>query len=163
DLFHNLRLPDGLPVRPPAMVFRMAAVLEIPEQLREVCMQPSRLKKSANIAEAAPGRPLQRRQAWIDMLASGVLLCQVGAAPETPVRGKLGETPLDGGSVEESVVTVQAMSRRAQSIAADGPETVALLINTGAGMLCRPQHVRTTELSVGDETPWANGERLKFA
>jgi DNA-binding CsgD family transcriptional regulator len=145
------------------MVFRMAAVLEIPEQLREVCMQPSRLKKSANVAEAPPGRPLQRRQAWIDMLASGVLLCQVGAAPETSVRGKLGETRLDGGSVEESVATIQAISLGAQSIAADGPETVALLINTGAGMLCLPQHVRTTELSVGDETPWANAERLKFA
>jgi len=70
------------------MVFRMAAVLEMPEQLREIWMQRSRLKKSASDVAASPGTQRQRQQAWIDMLASGVLLCQVGAAPETPLRGK---------------------------------------------------------------------------
>jgi len=97
------------------MVFRMAAVLEMPEQLREIWMQRSRLKKSASDVAASPGTQRQRQQAWIDMLASGVLLCQVGAAPETPLRGKLSEISLDGGSIEESIVTMQA--RSAQIIA----------------------------------------------
>src|SRR5262245_651303 len=127
------------------MVFRVAAVLEIPEQLREACMQPSRLKKSAKDAAASPGTQRQRRQAWIDMLASGVLLCQIGAAPETPLRGKLGETSLEGGSVEESVVTMQVMSRSARGIAADGPDTVA------------------ADLAVGDATPCDNAESWKLA
>src|SRR6476659_4082833 len=141
----------------------MAAVLEIPEQLREVCMQPIRLKKSANDTAASPGTQRQRRQAWIDMLASGVLLCQVGATPETPLRGKLGETSLDGGSVEESVVTMQAMSRSAQSIAADGRDTLALLVNMGAGKLCLAQRGRTAELAVGDAALRDNAKPWKLA
>jgi len=140
----------------------MAAVLQMPEQLREVCMQPSRLKKSANDA-ASPGTQRQRRQAWIDMLASGVLLCQVGATPETPLRGKLGETSLDGGSVEESVVNMQAMSRSAPSIAADGRDTLALLVNMGAGKLCLAQRGRTAELAVGDAALRDNGKPWKLA
>jgi DNA-binding CsgD family transcriptional regulator/PAS domain-containing protein len=141
----------------------MAVVLEIPEQLREVCMQPIRLKKSANDTAASPGTQRQRRQAWIDMLASGVLLCQVGATPETPLRGKLGETSLDGGSVEESVVTMQAMSRSAQSIAADGRDTLALLVNMGAGKLCLAQRGRTAELAVGDAALRDNAKPWKLA
>jgi DNA-binding CsgD family transcriptional regulator len=125
-------------------------------------MQPSRLKKSANDA-ASPGTQRQRRQAWIDMLASGVLLCQVGATPETPLRGKLGETSLDGGSVEESVVNMQAMSRSAPSIAADGRDTLALLVNMGAGKLCLAQRGRTAELAVGDAALRDNGKPWKLA
>jgi len=125
-------------------------------------MQPSRLKKSANDA-ASPGTQRQRRQAWIDMLASGVLLCQVGPTPETPLRGKLGETSLDGGSVEESVVNMQAMSRSAPSIAADGRDTLALLVNMGAGKLCLAQRGRTAELAVGDAALRDNGKPWKLA
>lgn len=97
------------------------------------------------------------------MLASGVLLCQVGATPETPLRGKLGETSLDGGSVEESVVTMQAMSRSAQSIAADGRDTLALLVNMGAGKLCLAQRGRTAELAVGDAALRDNAKPWKLA
>ena len=97
------------------------------------------------------------------MLASGVLLCQVGATPETPLRGKLGETSLDGGSVEESVVNMQAMSRSAPSIAADGRDTLALLVNVGAGKLCLAQRGRTAELAVGDAALRDNGKPWKLA
>jgi len=97
------------------------------------------------------------------MLASGVLLCQVGATPETPLRGKLGETSLDGGSVEESVVNMQAMSRSAPSIAADGRDTLALLVNMGAGKLCLAQRGRTAELAVGDAALRDNGKPWKLA
>jgi DNA-binding CsgD family transcriptional regulator len=144
------------------MVFPTAAVLEIPEQLREVCMQPSRLKNSAGDAAGPFGAQRQRRQAWIDMIASGVLLCQVGATPETPLRGKLSEISLDEGSVEESVVTMQAMSRRAQSIAAEGRDTVALLVNTGAGKLCLAQRGRTADLAVGDAALRDNAKPWKL-
>jgi len=97
------------------------------------------------------------------MLASGVLLCQIGAAPETPLRGKLGETSLEGGSVEESVVTMQAMSRSAQRVASDGPDTIALLVNTGAGKLCLVQRGRTAELAVGDAALRDNAKPWKLA
>ena len=97
------------------------------------------------------------------MLASGVLLCQVGATPETPLRGKLGETSLDGGSVEESVVNMQAMSRSAPSIAADGRDTLALLVNMGAGKLCLAQRGRTAELAVGDAALRDNAKPWKLA
>ena len=96
------------------------------------------------------------------MLASGVLLCQVGAAPETPLRGKLSEMSLDEGSVEENVVTMQAMSRSAQSIAADGRDTVALLVNTGAGKLCLAQRGRIAELAVGDAALRDNAKPWKL-
>jgi DNA-binding CsgD family transcriptional regulator/PAS domain-containing protein len=144
------------------MVFPTAAVLEIPEQLREVCMQPSRLKNSAGDAAGPFGAQRQRRQAWIDMIASGVLLCQVGAAPETPLRGKLSEISLDEESVEENVVTMQAMSRRAQSVAAEGRDTVALLVNTGAGKLCLAQRGRTADLAVGDAALRDNAKPWKL-
>ena len=124
------------------MVFRMAAVLEMPEQLREIWMQRSRLKKSASDVAASPGTQRQIQQAWIDMLASGVLLCQVGAAPETPLRGKLSEISLDGGSIEESIVTMQAMSRSAQSIAELAVGDVALRDNAKPWKLAgEPNHV----------------------
>lgn len=126
-------------------------------------MQPSRLKKNASDVAASPGTQRQRRQAWIDMLASGVLQCQVGAAPETPLRGELSEISLDGGSVEESVVTMQAMSRSAQSIAADGRDTLALLVNMGAGKLCLAQRGRTAELAVGDAVLRDNAKPWKLA
>ena len=96
------------------------------------------------------------------MLASGVWLCQVGAAPETPLRGKLSEISLDEGSVEESVVTMQAMSRSAQCITAEGRDTVALLVNTGAGKLCLAQRGRTAELAVGDATLRDNAKPWKL-
>jgi DNA-binding CsgD family transcriptional regulator len=125
-------------------------------------MQPSRLKNSAGDAAGPFGAQRQRRQAWIDMIASGVLLCQVGATPETPLRGKLSEISLDEGSVEESVVTMQAMSRRAQSIAAEGRDTVALLVNTGAGKLCLAQRGRTADLAVGDAALRDNAKPWKL-
>jgi len=122
------------------MVFRMAAVLEMPEQLREIWMQRSRLKKSASDVAASPGTQRQRQQAWIDMLASGVLLCQVGAAPETPLRGKLSEISLDGGSIEESIVTMQA--RSAQIIAELAVGNAALRDNAKPWKLAgEPNHV----------------------
>jgi DNA-binding CsgD family transcriptional regulator len=125
-------------------------------------MQPSRLKNSAGDAAGPFGAQRQRRQAWIDMIASGVLLCQVGATPETPLRGKLSEISLDEGSVEESVVTMQAMSRRAQSVAAEGRDTVALLVNTGAGKLCLAQRGRTADLAVGDAALRDNAKPWKL-
>jgi hypothetical protein len=122
------------------MVFRMAAVLEMPEQLRDIWMQRSRLKKSASDVAASPGTQRQRQQAWIDMLASGVLLSQVGAAPETPLRGKLSEISLDGGSIEESIVTMQA--RSAQSIAELAVGNAALRDNAKSWKLAgEPNHV----------------------
>jgi DNA-binding CsgD family transcriptional regulator/PAS domain-containing protein len=126
-------------------------------------MQSSPLKKIAIDAAQLSGAERPRRQAWIHMFTSDLLRYRVRAAPEIPCRGTLNAIALDGRSVDETVVTFRAMSRGAQSIAAGGQDSVALLLNAGTGRLRLAQRGRTIEFAVGDATLCDNAEPWKLS
>lgn len=123
-------------------------------------MRSARVKETAIKAPQLAGTEQRRQRARIDIFTSGVLRCQIGEAAETPLRGSLSAGTLDHGSVIESVATMPAMSRSTQGTVAARRNTMALLINAGAGTLCVAQHGRNAELAVGDamlcdnEEPW---------
>jgi AraC-like DNA-binding protein len=101
-------------------------------------------------AAQLPGTDQVRKEAWIETLASSVARVSIDPVPGIPFEGNLEILPLARGAVGTVAATFQRATRDAADIAANGSNSVILLINIGESPLELAQGGRTAKFGAGD-------------
>jgi AraC-like DNA-binding protein len=108
------------------------------------------LQKITFDAAELPGADRVRKEAWIETLASSVARVGIDPIPGIPFQGSLEILPLERGAVGTVAATFQRATRDAADIAANGLNSLILLLNIGESPLQLVQGGRTAEFAAGD-------------
>lgn len=110
-----------------------------------------------------PGDDRLRKEAWIDTLGSDVARVNVDPAPGVRFEGALAIMPLHDCSVGTVTATIRNIGRSSADIAADGRDTVLLMINSGSTMLRVSQHGRDVDFAAGEAVLFDQAEPSDLA
>lgn len=108
------------------------------------------MKKIVFDSALLPGNDRLRKEAWIEAHASAVARLTIDPVPDAEFAGRLEIVPLNGGSIGDLTVVADRVLHTKADIAADGLDTVMLMLNAGAMPLRMSQSSKEVDLAPGE-------------